>query len=152
MKNKLKNYTLALFFVILLSCGYEPLNKNNTENLVIISEKIFIGDNKINRKIFNKLNLKEKNEVNGFKLELNTIKKIEGVSKDKSGNITTYQTSIIVVVRLIDNEKQIKSKTFSKNFNYSNINNKFDLKKYQNNVEKNLINSLSKEIKIYLYN
>lgn len=152
MKKELKIYILVLFLTTLLSCGYEPLNKNNAENLIIISQKIFIGDNKINRKIFNILNLKEKNEENGFKLELNSIKKIEGVSKDKSGNITTYKTSIIVAVRLIDNGKQIKSKTFSKNFNYSNISNKFDLKKYQNNVEKNLINSLSKEIKIYLYN
>jgi outer membrane lipopolysaccharide assembly protein LptE/RlpB len=152
MKKELKNYALVLFLTILLSCGYEPLNKNNTENLINISEKIFIGDNKINRKIFNKLNLKEKNGENGLRLELNTIKKIDGVSKDKSGNITTYKTSITVIVSLIDNDKLMRSKTFSKNFNYSNINNKFDLKKYQKDVEKNLINTLSREIKIYLYN
>ncbi len=152
MKRKLKNLSLVLFIIILSSCGYEPLNKNNSGNLLVISDKISLGDNRINGKVFSKLNLKEDNGVNGVKFELNSLKKIDGVSKDKSGNITTYKTTITITVTLIENEKIIKSKTFSKNFNYSNINNKFELSKYQKDVERNLINSLVNSIKIFLYN
>tara|TARA_B100001063_G_C16718196_1_gene532002 strand:+ start:952 stop:1401 length:450 start_codon:yes stop_codon:yes gene_type:complete len=147
---KIKNLSLIFIIIFFNACGYEPLNKNNSGNTIFISEKIFLGNNKINRKIFNKLNLEENNS--GFIFELNSMKNIDGVSKDKSGNITTYKTTITTLVSLIENEKVIKSKTFSKSFNYSNIINKFDLSKYQKDVEKNLINSISNDIKIFLYN
>ena len=151
MKKKIKNFGLIFLIMIFNACGYEPLNKNNSGNLIVISEKVFLGDGKINRKILSKLNLKEDNSNKGLKIQLNSIKSTEGVSKDKSGNITTYKTTITITVKLIEDDKEIKSKTFSRSFNYSNINNKFDLSKYQKDVEKNLINSLAGNIKIFLY-
>ena len=72
------------------------------------------------------------------------------VAKDKSGNVTKYKTTITIVVELIENEKTIKKRSFSKNFNYSNLSNKFELKKYQEGVETNLINSIVRDIKIFL--
>ena len=83
-------------------------------------------------------------------MKLNSNKIIDQVAKDKSGNVTKYETTITIVVELIENEKTVKSRSFSKNFNYSNLGNKFELKKYQEDVETNLINSIARDIKIFL--
>ena len=132
------------------ACGYEPLNKNLPESNIKISKKSFSGDNQINREIFDKINLKETNDELGYELKLNSNKIIEQVAKDKSGNVTKYKTNITIVVELIENKKTVKIRSFSKNFNYTNLSNKFELKKYQKDVETNLINSIANDIKMFL--
>ncbi len=132
------------------ACGYEPLNKSLPESNIKISKKTFSGDNQISRTIFNKINLKETKDELGYELKINSNKIIDQVAKDKSGNVTKYETTVTIIVELIKNEKTIKKKSFSKNFNYSNLNNKFELKKYQEDVETNLINSIARDIKIFL--
>ena len=132
------------------ACGYEPLNKSLPESNIKISKKTFSGDSQINRELFNKINLKETKDELGYELKLNSNKAIDQVAKDKSGNVTKYKTTITIVVELIENEKTVKKRSFSKNFNYSNLSNKFELKKYQEDVETNLINSIARDIKIFL--
>ena len=148
IKNKL--YLLIIFLMFISACGYEPLNKNLPESNIKISKKSFSGDNQINREIFDKINLKETNDELGYELKLNSNKIIEQVAKDKSGNVTKYKTNITIVVELIENKKTVKIRSFSKNFNYTNLSNKFELKKYQKDVETNLINSIANDIKMFL--
>lgn len=132
------------------ACGYEPLNKSLPESNIKISKKTFSGDSQINRELFNKINLKETKDELGYELKLNSNKAIDQVAKDKSGNVTKYETTVTIVVELIENGKTVKKRSFSKNFNYSNLSNKFELKKYQEDVEVNLINSIATDIKIFL--
>jgi len=147
---KTRNYVLIIFLMFISACGYEPLNKSLPESNIKISKKTFSGDNRINRKLFNKINLKETKDELGYELKLNSNKIIDQVAKDKSGNVTKYETTITIVVELIENEKTVKKRSFSKNFNYSNLSNKFELKKYQKDVETNLINTIARDIKIFL--
>ena len=147
---KIRNYVLIIFLMFISACGYEPLNKSLPESNIKISKKTFSGDSQINRKLFNKINLKETKDELGYELKLNSNKIIDQVAKDKSGNVTKYETTITIVVELIENEKTVKKRSFSKNFNYSNLSNKFELKKYQEDVETNLINSIARDIKIFL--
>ncbi len=144
------NYLSFIFLIFISACGYEPLNKSLSENNIKISKKTFLGDNQINRKIYKKINFDEANNEIGYELKLNSNKIIEHVAKDKSGNVTKYKTTITIVIELIENEKTVKTRSFSKNFNYSNLSNKFELKKYQDDVERNLINSIARDIKIFL--
>ena len=131
------------------ACGYEPLNKSLPESNIKISKKTFSGDSQINRELFSKINLKETKDELGYELKLNSNKVIDQVAKDKSGNVTKYETTVTIDVELIENGKTVKKRSFSKNFNYSNLSNKFELKKYQENVETNLINSIARDIKIF---
>ena len=147
---KRKHFLLIIFLILISACGYEPLNKSLPESNIKISKKTFSGDNRINRKLFNKINLKETKDELGYELKLNSNKIIDQVAKDKSGNVTKYETTITIVVELIENEKTVKKRSFSKNFNYSNLSNKFELKEYQKNVETNLINTIARDIKIFL--
>ena len=147
---KIRIYVLIIFLMFISACGYEPLNKSLPESNIKISKKTFSGDSQINRELFNKINLKETKDELGYELKLNSNKIIDQVAKDKSGNVTKYETTITIVVELIENEKTVKKRSFSKNFNYSNLSNKFELKKYQEDVETNLINSIARDIKIFL--
>lgn len=147
---KIRNYVLIIFLMFISACGYEPLNKSLPESNIKISKKTFSGDSQINRELFNKINLKETKDELGYELKLNSNKAIDQVAKDKSGNVTKYETTVTIVVELIENGKTVKKRSFSKSFNYSNLSNKFELKKYQKDVETNLINTIARDIKIFL--
>ena len=147
---KTRNFIFIIFLIFISACGYEPINKSLPESNIKISKKTFSGDSQINRELLSKINLKETKDELGYELKLNSNKVIDQVAKDKSGNVTKYETTITIVVELIENEKTVKKRSFSKNFNYSNLSNKFELKKYQEDVETNLINSIARDIKIFL--
>tara|TARA_B110000261_G_C12838963_1_gene259478 strand:+ start:334 stop:507 length:174 start_codon:yes stop_codon:yes gene_type:complete len=55
-----------------------------------------------------------------------------------------------VGLELKEGEKTVKTKEFSANFTYNNIDNKFNLSQYQKNIENNLTNKIIDEVKIFL--
>tara|TARA_B100000780_G_scaffold207190_1_gene147567 strand:+ start:239 stop:691 length:453 start_codon:yes stop_codon:yes gene_type:complete len=147
----LKKITLILLLCFLWSCGYEPvyLKKNNLKQIINVAT--LDGDQKINKMIMSSLGINEdKNSTSGYTLSLKSSKKIEVISKDKSGNPSVYRSSIIVNFSLADKKKIVKQKEFYSSFTYNNSQNKFDLSQYQKNIELNLINEISEKIFIYL--
>ena len=150
MKKKILKLILIFPLIILGSCGYEPLNKNFDLEKININEKIFTGNKRINKKIFGKLNLKEDNKISGYIIKLDSNKKIKNLSKDQAGNITSYKTTIITQVTLIKSQTVLKDKKFERNFTYSNLGNKFELSKYQREVENNIINGITQDLKVFL--
>ena len=93
----LKKITLLLLLCFLWSCGYEPvyLKKNDLKqqiNVITLN-----GDQKINKMIMSSLGIKEdKNSTSGYTLILKSSKKIDVISKDKTGNPSVYRSSIKV--------------------------------------------------------
>ena len=147
----LKKITLLLSLCFFWSCGYEPLylKKNDLEQQIKIIT--FSGDQKINKIIISSLGIKEnRNLTSGYILTLKSSKKIDVVSKDKTGNPSAYKSSIIVNFTLTNEETIIKQKEFNSSFFYNNSKDKFGLSKYQREVELNLINEISEKIFIYL--
>ena len=150
MKKGILKLILVFPLIFIVSCGYEPLNKNLALEKINITEKVFTGNKRINKKIFNKLNLSEDNNSSGYKIKLNTDHKIRDLSKDQAGNITSYKTTIITQVTLIKSRTVLKDKKFERNFTYSNLGNKFELSKYQREVENNIINGITQDLKVFL--
>ena len=147
----LKKITLLLLLCSFWSCGYTSLylKKNDLDQPIKIAT--LNGDPKINRMIMSFLGIKEnKNIESGYTLILNSTKKIDTVSKDKSGNPSVYRSSIIVNFSLSNEDVIIKQKEFNSSFTYNNSQNKFDLSQYQKNIEVNLINEISEKIYIFL--
>ena len=144
-----------IFFLALIlslsNCGYNPiyLKKNDTD--LSIKNYQITGNKNINKSIVSYLSLKDNNNANAkYFLKLNSSKLVEIVAKDKVGNPTVYKTTIIVELLMTEGANVIKKRTFTSNFIYNNIANKFDLFQYQKNIDKNLINSLSEKIFIFL--
>ena len=147
----LKKITLLLLLCFFWSCGYEPLYLKKNDLEWQISVITLNGDQKINKMIMSSLGVKEdKNSTSGHTLILKSSKKIDVISKNKTGNPSAYRSSIVVNFSLTDGDTIIKQKEFISSFTYNNTQNKFDLSQYQKNIELNLINEISEKIFIYL--
>ena len=150
----IKKLVFILTLLTVTNCGYEPIySKKETLNISINKIEL-IGDKKINRSIVSFANLRETKNVNySYDLNLNSSKKIEVVSKNSAGNVTSFKITIIVKFSLKDPNDQgavIKSKNFRTSFIYNNKKNKFDLLQYEKIVEKNLVEKIAEEITIYI--
>ena len=136
----LKTTFALILFLFLSSCGYKAIHskKNNSSYDFSISELSFIGDRNINLRIKEKLNnytLNKKNKDFILNIESDVEKKI--LSKDASGKITNFKITIKIKVEVLDkNNLEI-----TENFNYNNIDNKFNLRTYENQVIRDLANT-----------
>jgi len=146
-----KKITLLLVIFLIWGCGYQPIYLKNINSEQKIKTITLNGDQKINKIIINSLGIKEdRNLPTEYSLILKSLKKIDIISKDKSGNPLAYKTSIIVDISLTEKERIIKQKEFVSSFTYNDTDNKFNLSQYQKNIELNLINEISEKIFIYL--
>ena len=143
------NKLLIIIFtlIILASCGYKPIVSSNNLDLTI--SKININENnninkiiKRNLKIYSNLDNKSK------KIELNIIsnKSITTIAKDSKGNPINLRMQITVEAKFFLKGQELIQKSYLESFIYPNIENKFDLNKYENTIEKNLVNKITKNI------
>ena len=139
-----------LLLLSLLSCGYEPIySKKGQVNFVIQSFQTE-GDKTLNRRIVNAFDLKTQNQIDGYKLLINSKKTIVTVSKDATGKASAYNTIVTVAATLMEGSKVYKEQIFSSSFTYNNTKNKFELTQYQKDIESNLIDTIIDEISIFL--
>jgi len=138
MQKKIFTY---FFLLLLSSCGYEAIytQKNNINNNFSINELNLIGDRDINLKIKQKLNNYTSAEKNkNFVLNISSISKKIVLAKNTSGVSTTFKMTIIINIEIIMKNNYTNNMQIVENFTYNNIVNKFDLKKYEKEIKRNL--------------
>ena len=142
---------IIIFILFVSSCGYQPIYVNKNTNALEFSQISIIGDVEINRKIINSLNIK-KNSSSILKKELilSSSYEINETSKNSKGQVTSYRTEINLEFKIVNNNEIMKQKNFSKDFSYNNLDNKFDLTSYQDDVENNLVNKIIEELIIFI--
>ena len=151
----LKKIITTISFLILLSCGYEPIysNKqiNSTYNLSINTIN-YTGDNKVSQILKNKIKKILNKEKKSTGLNLNLNSRIEKVvtSKDKKGNPIRFSIEIIINLDVFENGISKGKTNFKEKFEYNNKSNKFDLNQYEKNIKDNLISKISNEIISFL--
>ena len=151
MKKKL-NILSFLIIIFLYGCGFEPIfsSKNIKDaKLVSIHEVKFEVYSDLNNLFLRKFRYFQKDEENlkkfNLALNINETKKI--ISKNKLGDPETFNIEISVDVIILNTENNIlNSRTISKNRNYNNLNNKFDLKQEENIIKNNIVNEIVDEI------
>ena len=148
-----KIFFLAIIFAI-TNCGYQPIHLSKNAPNFTINEITEGGDKTINRKILSKTNLKNKNKTEArYNLTIKSLKKNEVTSKDTNGNALTYKVSILVDILLSNPEDStiiFKQKSFNSSFNYNDRGSKFSLSQYVKTIESDLIDKISKDIRIFL--
>ena len=138
MQKKIFTY---FFLLLLSSCGYEAIytQKNNINNNFSINELNLIGDRDINLKIKQKLNNYTSAEKNkNFVLNISSISKKIVVAKNTSGVSTTFKMTIIINIEIIMKNNYTNNMQIVEDFTYNSIVNKFDLKKYEKEIKRNL--------------
>ena len=148
IKKNLIKILILLFF--LSGCGYTPIFSKKNSNFSIY-ELSASGNNKLNKIINSKLNnYKNSGNPKKFSLIIETYLNKKISSKDSKGNPKSYRINLVSDISIKDSNGIVKNKSFSKSIDYKNNSNKSDLKKYENEISKNLAEKISDEIIIYL--
>ena len=125
-----KNFFFLVCFLILSNCGYEPIY--STKNLNFTIGKIDKNNTSLNNKFAKTINvLKNKEIEKKIDIKIESKKEINIKSKDTKGNTLVFELEIILEVsssNLNNNEVQ----SFSRKITYSNSDDKFKLKQYEN--------------------
>ena len=148
------NKILLAFVVFFLmnSCSYEPIltSKKNDFTLENISSN---NDSRIN--VIIKKNLLERNNNssdNNYDLSFTTEDEKEIVSSNESGDPTIFKIKITTNYSVSQNDKIIFTNKIEKQVNYNNIDDKFELLKYEENILNNLLKNISLEILMSITN
>ena len=146
-----KNLIIILILLFFLpGCGHTPIFSKKNSNFSIY-ELSASGNNKLNKIINSKLNnYKDSDSPKKFSLIIETYLNKKISSKDSKGNPKSYRINLVSDVSIKDSNGIVKNKSFSKSIDYKNKSNKSDLKKYENEISKNLAEKISDEIIIYL--
>lgn len=143
---KKKYLILLIIFFLIPHCGYGPIytksfNTNFEFNIIDLR-----GDASMNKIVsLQMVKYSKKSSAKKFDLKVNTNYKKLILSKNKVGEATSYNVITSVEFETINspiNQKFI----FSENTNIENINNKFELKNYENTIKNNFISSKIEEL------
>ena len=147
---------IILFLLLLLSsCGYEAIQskKNSIQYSFSISELNFVGDRTINLKIKEKLNnYAQDKKDKDFILKITSNSKKIILAKNTTGDTTSFRNTISINVEILMNNKFKSNVIILESFNYNNISNKFNLKKYEKEIKNNLAETASDKLIFKLSN
>ena len=142
---------LILTLIILNNCGYTPIYSKKNYNFEIKNIEM-LGETTINKLLSNKLKVYKDNPEakNSLSLIINSQSFKTTITKDKKGNPTQFSMSINVNVKVIDDSNNQTETTFSENSTYDNSDNKFDLRKYEDNLIKNMSEKIFSELTLFI--
>ena len=151
----LKKTFILILLLFLTACGYEATHskKNSVNYNFSITQLTFIGERGINLKIKQKLKnytLAKKNK--NFILKISSSKERTVVAKNMSGNPINFKSAIIVNVEVLMKGNYNNNLQLVESFNYNNIDNKFDLKRYEREIENNLAETITDKLIFKLSN
>ena len=151
----LKKIIIPILLLLLSSCGYEAIysKKNLSSYDFSISELIFVGDRDVNIKIKQRLNSFTVNKKNkNFVLKISSDAEKVVLAKDTAGNPTNFKYTITVNIEVIMKNNLKNNLQIIDSFNYNNDVNKFDLKKYELQIIRNLAETASEKLLYKLSN
>ena len=141
--------------LLLSSCGYEAIysKKNSVNYNFSVSELNFVGDRTVNLKIKEKLNnYAQAKKDKDFILRISSTSEKITLAKNTAGDATSFKNSVFVNVEVLMNNKFKSNFIILESFNYNNISNKFDLKKYEEEIKNNLAETASDKLIFKLSN
>ena len=146
---------IFLLLLLLSSCGYEAIySKKNSSNYIFsINDLSFVGDKTINLTIKEKLSVFTQNKKDkDLVIKISSTSKKIVLSKNTAGDATSFKNAISINVDVLMNDKFKNNFVILEDFNYNNISNKFDLKRYEEEIKKNLAETASDKLIFKLSN
>ena len=146
---------ILLLLLLLSSCGYEAIHskKNSINYDFSVSELSFVGDKTVNLKIKEKLNnYTQSKKDKDFILRASSTSEKIILAKNTAGDATSFKNTISINVEVLMNNKFKNKLIILESFNYNNISNKFNLKKYEEEIKNNLAEAASGKLIFKLSN
>jgi len=143
----MKHLFFLVFLLLLTNCfGYKPIFSSSNINYNIKDVRNITQD-KVTNYIVRKLkSYKSDDKKKDISIEISSTSNERVLSKDTKGDPIIFEMNIIVDVKLSLEGKNDKYFQFKENFSYNNRSNKFDLKLYKDNLQKNIAEKISKNI------
>ena len=151
----IKKTLILLLLILTTSCGYEALysKKNITIFNFSVVEMNFNGDRNVNLKIKEKLSkLSIKKFDKEFKLQISATSEKKVLAKDVQGDPTSFENTITTNIEAIGTDQNINKFEIKKSYNYNNIENKFNLSKYERELKNNIAETIARELIFKLSN
>jgi hypothetical protein len=142
----LQKQIILLLLLLLSSCGYEAIysKKNSVNYSFSVSELNFVGDRTVNLKVKEKLNnYAQAKKDKDFILKISSTSEKITLAKNTAGDATSFKNSISINVEVLMNNKFKSNFIILESFNYNSISNKFNLKKYEEEIKNNLAETAS---------
>ena len=145
---KIKNIFIFLFILVFIhGCGFKPIYSTNNLNLKL--NNIDFENNKLNNQI--NRSLRSFSSPKGSKvydINFETKKTKRAASKNSKGNTETYEIKINLKISVATEGKNFTKKLIKK-VKYNNNDNKYELKQYEIEIEKQIITELIEEIILF---
>ena len=148
----MKKIKISLYIMIIIglsSCGYSRLNDQSNEfkfNSIEIN-----GDKRLSYILKNNLNLLSKPESKkSYDLLINLTSSKTSKIKDTTGKTTRFNVILNGDLKLTDNNKVVKNRSFTVSNDYDVSNNHSETIRNEKNSIQNNIDSLSEEITKYI--
>ena len=151
----LKRKIILLFLFLLSSCGYEAIHskKNSVNYIFSVSELSFVGEKTVNQKIKQKLNNYTQNKKDkDFILRISSTSEKIILAKNIAGDATSFKNKVSINIKVLMNNKLENNFIITESFNYNNITNKFNLKKYEEEIKNNLAEAATDKLIFKLSN
>ena len=148
MRNK--PFIFLIFFLILSSCGYQPIY--STKNLNFTIGKVEKENTSLNNKFAKSINaLTNRESDKKINIKIESDKNIRVKSKDSKGNTLVLELEINLKFINLDSDDQVQQ-SLSRKITYNNSDDKFKLKEYENELEDILITKIIEDLINYLSN
>lgn len=148
MRNK--PFIFLIFFLILSSCGYQPIY--STKNLNFTIGKVEKENTSLNNKFAKSINaLTNRESDKKINIKIESDKNIIVKSKDSKGNTLVLELEINLKFINLDSDNQVQQ-SLSRKITYNNSDDKFKLKEYENELEDILITKIIEDLINYLSN
>jgi len=150
----IKKIALATLFILFLNgCNYQPIYSSKNVKFSIGEFQSF-GDIKINKLLIKKLEIYKNGNLDTTKYNLNITSEVNKIisAKDRKGNPTTFALQIAFKIEIENSLGEKKLTVFEETTSYENNDNKFELKKYEDSIKKNMIESINESLILYLQN
>ena len=148
----MKKIKISLYIIIIIclsSCGYSTLSSQSNEikfNSIEIN-----GDRRLSYILKNNLNLLSKPESKkSYDLLINLTSYKTSKIKDTTGKTTRFNVILNGDLKLTDNNKDVKNRSFTVSNHYDVSNNHSDTIRNEKKSIQNNIDSLSEEITKYI--
>tara|TARA_E500000178_G_scaffold335201_1_gene371850 strand:- start:433 stop:894 length:462 start_codon:yes stop_codon:yes gene_type:complete len=147
---KLKPINLILTFLLFISCGYSPLYKDLSNVNFSITLNEVSGNRKINNLIKSRLNAYNSNNAEKkYDIDINTKYTKDIIAKDTTGAATEYKLTINAYFKVNSNNYK-KELIFQESFNMKSISDKLEEQDYEENIQSNLVNTISRKLVLQL--
>ena len=142
----MKKYYLFIMLLFFTQCDYKPIYSQNNQNFGI--KIIEFNENRSNKILATRLKNYSYKKDNIFLYELKLLSSENKLvlSKDAKGDPLLLSLKINLKIEVYEKGKIISKKEYNEQFNYQNLNKKFELNSYENEIRLNIYNKITSKI------